>query len=67
MGSRRVWRWALSLLGVGVLLTIGSTSLASNTVAPSHAGSVTVVVKCHPDPPDPPSRVNPPDPHRCPA
>lgn len=65
IGSRR--RWVVSLLGTIVVVTAGSVSLASNTVAPSNAGEVTVTVPgCRlPDPPNPPNTppgVNPPDP-----
>lgn len=34
-------------MGVGLSVTAGSAYLASNTVAPSNAGEVTVVVKCN--------------------
>jgi hypothetical protein len=33
-------------MGVGLSVTAGSAYLASNTVAPSNAGEVTVVVQC---------------------
>lgn len=43
---RRVRRWVLLLLGASFVLTAGSTYLASNTVAPSNAGEVTVIGPC---------------------
>jgi hypothetical protein len=55
----------LLAFGAGLTAIVGSTSLASNTVAPSHAGRITVVVTCHPNPPDPPNGVDPPDPPVC--
>lgn len=48
--GRRFRGWVLLLLLVAsLLLTAGSTYLASNTVAPSNAGQVTVIGPCFAD------------------